>query len=335
MKLIKNIAIILILSSAIVSCVDVVNLNPGGGLQQFVVDGSVTFNPLDPLKTKPDTVRLLYSVDYLDNTTRLYENNAIVTISSLDGQRDTLRLINEKGAYVTKNLKTQIGGIYRLDVYLPNNDHFFAVTQINRLADFRRLYTVDTVRTVGPGGPIPAGGFVVLDAWDPAGLGDSYRFKFFVKRKPDPRNIYYIQEGQDTSWRFFDSPDQLIVASESGGGGDRSFIENEAPFVLPVAIAINTVVPVGERTKPAFFPGDQIRIEIFSISQDQLFFYSRLLNEVTKGSGGAFAGLFAEPVGNVPSNIINADSTSDKKALGWFGGASIAEKTTTMLDYEF
>lgn len=331
----KSNIIIIFSALALTTCVDVVNLDPGTGERQFVVDGMVTFNPLDSLKTIPDTVRLSYSVPYLDNEKRDFENNAIAIITSSDGQIDTLKRINNSGTYITQKLRTSIGGVYRLDVFLPDSLHYFAVTRINRLADFRRLFTVDTVRTVGPGGPIPAGGFVVIDAWDPAGLGDSYRFKFFVKRNPDPANIYFIEEGRDTNWRFFNKPDQFIIASESGGGGDRSFIDNAAPFVLPVSISINTVVPIDRRVKPAFFPGDRIRVEIWSITQDQLFFYSRLLDEVTKGSGGAFAGLFAEPVGNVPTNIQNANPKSDKKALGWFGGAAIAERTTTMLNYNF
>lgn len=318
----------IILSSYLVSCVEPINIDAGSGESQIVVEGMVKYDPDDSLKIIKDTIKISRSVSYLDNTTKPFIDNAFVTVADNFGVVDTLLNIGS-GNYLTQKLKPRIGGVYTL-YFSVSGESFTAQSSINRPAKFISLTTVDTTRTVGPGGPLPAGGFVKMKALDPAGAGDSYRFKFYVKRVNNPNSFFYRRDGGGY-WRFYREVGNLVIASESGGGDDGNLgFTTEAPFTLPIAIAPNLVE--NERKYPAYFPGDSIKVEIYSITQEQLFFYDRLISELTNGSGGGFSGLFATPVTNIPSNIVNTNPNG-KKALGWFGAASIARRTTVMLDY--
>lgn len=332
-NLIKHIFVFISIIS-ISSCVKEISIDTGVGEKQVVVYGLIVFNPNDPQKTIPDTIKLSMSVDYLNNESKSLINNALVIVrDSLLQSSDTLTLLKD-GAYITNKLRPAIGGIYKLDVYLNNGEHLTSFTYINRLADFRRLYCVDTTRSVGPVGPIPAGGFVVLDAWDPAGQGDrgqgdNYRFKFFVKRKSNPNNPYF-KKNPITDWQYYYQPSNYVLASESAGG-NRNQIDKESPFALPILLSVMGVEEELLEDKPIYFPGDSIKVQILSITQENLFFYNRMVAELENGAGGGFSGLFAEPVANVTTNIEYVNST--KKALGWFGGASLAEKSVEMIDY--
>jgi len=327
-------SILFILFGLLSACIKTINIDAGLGEIQVVVDGLLVYNPNDPAKLIPDTIKIGRSVDYLDNTSRPVINDAVVIVKdSLLQVLDTLKFIGE-GKYITSKIKPVIDGIYILNMYLSTGEHYRASSYINRLADFRRLYAVDTIRTVGPVGPVPKGGFVVLDAWDVAGQGDrnqgdNYRFKYFVKRKFNLDNPYF-KKNLNTEWQFYYQPDNLILASESSQG-NRNPISIEAPFNLPLKLAVMGVEPAILEDKPIYFPGDSIKVQIYSVTEEHLFFYNRLRTELLNGAGGGFSGLFATPIANVPTNVLGVNT--DKKALGWFGAASVAEKSVEMIDY--
>jgi hypothetical protein len=61
----------------------------------------------------------------------------------------------------------------------------------------------------------------------------------------------------------------------------------------------------------------------------------RLKQELTNGTGGGFSGLFAAPVGNVPSNILPLNPNSKVRVLGWFGAAHKITRRAKMVDFKF
>jgi hypothetical protein len=257
-----------------------------------------------------------------------------LTITDLiTNQIDTLKNIGN-GRYITQKLIPRIGAVlniptYRLDILLANGEKYYATTTINRKVDFRKLTSIDTIRTVGPGGPIAAGGYVKMEAYDLPGAGDSYRFKFFVKRKQVSENPYATLVG----WNLFNSVSDLVIATESlnGDNGPVEGIEQGGRFILPITVRPNTVQ--GRiANKPAYYPGDSIRIQICSITKEHLFFYYRFIQELENGTGGGTAGLFARPVANVPSNIQSTEG-NPKKALGFFGGYSVVTREIEMIDF--
>ncbi len=333
----KNINVLLLaICFLLYGCVEPIDVNTGSGEIQMVVDGTIVYDPNDPEKTIKDTILVSRSSAYLDNGSIPYVNDAFLTVTNIQTLRiDTLKFIGN-GRYITQNLKPQIDSIYRLDILFSNGESYYAVSQVNRLCNFVSLTTVDTVRTVGPGGPIPAGGFVKLKAIDPAGAGDSYRLKYYVKRNPVADNPYY-KTPADAQWKFFAEERNMTIVSEStdANNSPNSGFVQESEFNLPVRIRVNRVLGNdGENNDlPNYYPGDSIKVGIYSITMDNLFFLYRVRQEVSNGGGGGFSGLFSKPVANVPTNLINKNPTSSKKALGWFGGASLAEKSTEMLDY--
>jgi hypothetical protein len=172
---------------------------------------------------------------------------------------------------------------------------------------------------------------------DPAGLGDSYRLKYYVKRNPVASNPYLIKDG--AGWKYYNEVRNFNVVSESTAGENspNAQIEIESTFNFPLRRSINLVEEQegGTELKPSYYPGDSIKVEVYSITREQLFFYVRMLQELTNGTGGGFAGLFAEPVANVPSNIFPLNPQSKIKALGWFGAAHKITRRTKMVDFSF
>lgn len=312
-----------LISMLLSSCVDPINIDPGAGEVQLVVDGTIVYDPADPLKTKPDTVKLTYSVPFTDNTTKVYENAAKVTVTELTtGFVDTLRFVSN-GLYETQKLVPFVGGIYKLSITLPSGKQFEATSSIGRPPYFERFEARDTnVRNTNlPNGPIAEGAYINMFIYDSAGLGDSYRLKYYVKRKNDPNNPYVKEKpGTADRWVFFNQLANLWLLSESEtvNSGILSTIDSYEKFDFLTTISINQTSD--DRSRPAYYPGDSVMVEVQSITQDNLFFWVRLQQEGSIGNGGPFAGLIARPVSNVPSNIKGINT--DTKALGWFSAGS-------------
>jgi hypothetical protein len=60
-------------------------------------------------------------------------------------------------------------------------------------------------------------------------------------------------------------------------------------------------------------------VEIHSISNDAFFFLTELALQTDRPGG--FAELFAQPLSNVPSNVIN--TTGNEKVVGFFNVAAV------------
>ena len=62
-------------------------------------------------------------------------------------------------------------------------------------------------------------------------------------------------------------------------------------------------------------PGDSVYVEIHSITYDAFIFLNELRSQIDRPGG--FAELFAVPLSNIPTNIINTN-TEGEEALGFF-----------------
>ena len=65
---------------------------------------------------------------------------------------------------------------------------------------------------------------------------------------------------------------------------------------------------------------DNIRIETWSITEDAFYYYQEMKSQLNNG------GMFSYPVANIRTNIKNAQTNNQMKAIGYFGGASVASK---------
>jgi hypothetical protein len=343
MKRLKFIMPLMFVLLTMQACIEKIDIEGDKGESQYVIEGMIVYDPEDPLKLIKDTIKISRSVPYLFAGEPEKVINATVAIVDTTGGVLNIDICNHvgNGNYVTTTTLPKPNSTYTLLIRLPEGDTLISQSRINRPVIFHpdSFYTrVLTERSNGPGGPIPEGtGYVEMKPIDPAGLGDSYRLKYYVKRNPVASNPYLIKDG--AGWKYYNEVRNFNVVSESTAGENspNAQIEIESTFNFPLRRSINLVEEQegGTELKPSYYPGDSIKVEVYSITREQLFFYVRMLQELTNGTGGGFAGLFAEPVANVPSNIFPLNPQSKIKALGWFGAAHKITRRTKMVDFSF
>lgn len=357
MKTLNKLYILLFIATAMLSsCIEKIDIDAGNGTPQYVVEGTIVYDPLDPNKLIKDTIKISQSIGYLTNGEIPKVNDAtVIVIDSTNGNFvvDTFNNIGN-GNYISLTSRPQPLHSYIMLIKFATGDTVISYSRINRPCIVKKDSSLTTfiledesIGRTGPGGPLKTGwGYVDMKITDPAGLGesidisnpaygDSYRLKYYVKRNPVPSNPYFTESGGYTGWTYYGSVKNLITVSESNSGDQspNSQLAKEALFNFPVARSIN-VVEENIQERPAYYPGDSIKVEVYSITRENLFFYSRLKSEITNGTGGGFSGLFATPVTNVPSNIFPFGK-SKIKVLGWFGAAHKVTVTTKMTNFDF
>ncbi len=346
MKTLNKLYILLFIAVAMLSsCIDKLDIDAGNGTPQYVVEGTIVYDPLDPNKLIKDTIKITKSIGYLENGESPKVNDATVVVIDSTGGNFVIDTFNNigNGNYVSMTSKPQPLHSYIMLIRFSTGDTVISFSKINRPCIINKDSSLTTsvlndesIGRTGPGGPLKSGwGYVDMRITDPAGLGDSYRLKYYVKRNPVAANPYFTESGGNTGWTYYGTVKNLVTVSESNSGDQspNSQLEKEALFNFPVARSIN-VVEEDIQERPAYYPGDSIKVEVYSITRENLFFYVRLKTELTNGTGGGFSGLFATPVTNVPSNIFPFGN-SKIKVLGWFGAAHKVTVATQMTNFDF
>jgi hypothetical protein len=86
-------------------------------------------------------------------------------------------------------------------------------------------------------------------------------------------------------------------------------------FILPIRRSISPRLYVEK---------DKIKVELWSISEDQFNFYSQARLELNN------AGLFSRPAANIPTNIKNVNPASRLQGAGWFGVSAVSSLETVV-----
>jgi hypothetical protein len=85
----------------------------------------------------------------------------------------------------------------------------------------------------------------------------------------------------------------------------------------------NYIKEVEVNAKP-YHVGDRIRVENWSITQEAYQYYVIMSQQIGDG------GISDSPVANIPTNIITLHPDKSRKAVGFFGGASVTSKELTI-----
>ena len=80
--------------------------------------------------------------------------------------------------------------------------------------------------------------------------------------------------------------------------------------------------------------GDNIKVELYSITEEASLFLSQVKTQSTLGDGGPLSPLFSPPPANVPTNIINPDANGNK-AVGFFCTSAVSYIQTTVPNKAF
>ena len=291
----------LFLIGLFLACEDTIDPDLENGPPLLVVDAWVNNLP------QTQTIKLSSTQPYFENQLPPPLSNAQVVISNNQGnifrffENDDLPGTYQWDPDVLNQNLGEIGTQYQLEV-ITNGETYRAFSQLKRVPE------VDTVtfRFEPDDLFFPEDAFLA-EFWarDPVGAGDTYWIKTYkngvLLNKPIEINIAYD------------------AGFSEGGNFDGTI------FIQPIRAAVN---PIDEDENDEILApyelGDSIYVEIHSINR-QAFTY---LNEVALQTDrqGGFAELFATPIANVSTNLVNQDPNKKNDVVGFFNVAAVSGK---------
>lgn len=289
MKNIFNFFIILTLFITISACEDVVQLKVKEGINQLSVDAMIDNS------NQVQKVKLSISQGYFDNTDFKPALGAIVKIFNEDSVSFEFKDSDNSGVYTfspKNNEFNKIGSRYALYVKYKDEE-YYSIAKLNRVPKIDSItYEVESLPFAPQNGP-KEGFAPQFYAKDFEGEGDCYWIKSAINNK-------YTQNAQ-----------QLNLAYDAGfSPGSKT---DGLMFILPIRTGISNQLIADK---------DTLKVDIYSIGVEQ-FYYLQGIQQISRNGG-----LFATPLSNLPSNIINMNQKSEKKALGFFGLSAVSSAQT-------
>jgi len=285
-----------ILLLALTSCEEIVNLPSPISEHFFVVEANLTN------QNTPQQIILSRSQDYFDQTSTPKIGGAQVVVSDTLGHQFTFKeKVALSGIYVWEPSAQQptigqIGTTFTLNVKWQN-ETITAKAKLNRVPPIDSiLYQYDEAFGRQSADGNPKNGYdAQFYARDLRGSGDCYRVKTY-------RNGV-----------LFNDPNNLTLIYDAGF--QKGAMTDGFMFILPIRRSISPQL---------YLENDKIRVELWSISEDQFNFFSQARLELNN------AGLFSRPAANIPTNIKNANSASKLQGAGWFGVSAVSVFETTV-----
>ena len=272
-------------------CEDVIEIDLDEGTPQLAVDAFIT----DEIKTQ--SIHLTVTSPYFENASSPRATGATVKlIDELTGQvRNFVDLWNV-GIYrwtPTTTDQLVLGNLYTLSIDY-DGESYSAQSIFNPVPPIDSIST--TFRNAAPPRYPDTGYYASLYAFDLPGRSDFYWIRTYLNGK------------------FNNDPGAILISQDGAFEGDGA---DGLLFIVPVREGIT---PIGT----VYQEGDQLKVEIMAINDFTFAFLGIAQSQLTN------AGLFAEPPVNVPTNIINADSTSEKIPVGWFNIGAVSSKSVVV-----
>lgn len=279
---------------ALTSCEEIVNLPSPKSDNFFVVEASLTN------QNAPQRIILTRSQDYFDQSSAPKISGAQVTVSDTLGNQFSFKeKVASSGIYVWEPSTQQptigkIGTTFTLNVKWQS-ETLTAKARMNRVPPIDSiLYEFDEASGRQSGDDSPREGYdAQFYARDLTGAGDCYRVKFYRNDK------------------LFNEPDNLTLVYDAGF--QKGAMTDGLMFIRPIRRSISPQL---------YLEKDKIRVEIWSITEDEFNFYSQARLELNN------AGLFSRPAANIPTNIKNLNAASRLQGAGWFGVSAVSSFET-------
>jgi hypothetical protein len=146
---------------------------------------------------------------------------------------------------------------------------------------------------------------------------DSYFAGVYAVDLEGPGDTYWIRSYKNGE--FLNKPSEINIAFDAGFTAGS--VVDGITFIQPVRDGVN---PFDQDEDDNFLspydPGDSLYVEIHSISNEAFIFLNELAIQTDRPGG--FAELFAQPLSNVPTNIVNL--TNEENVLGFFNVAAVS-----------
>ena len=283
-----------VLFLALTSCEEIVTLPSPDSDHYIVVEANLTN------QNTPQQIILSKSQDYFDQSSIPKIGGAQVSISDTLGNQFAFKeKVALSGIYVWEPSAQQptigkIGTTFTLNVKWQN-ETITAKAKMNRVPPIDSiLYQYDEATGRQGANDSPKNGYdAQFYARDIRGAGDCYRVKTY-------RNGV-----------LFNDPINLTLVYDAGF--QKGAMTDGLMFILPIRRSISPSL---------YVENDKIRVELWSISEDQFNFYSQARLELNN------AGLFSRPAANIPTNIKNTNPASKLQGTGWFGVSAVSSFET-------
>ena len=191
----------------------------------------------------------------------------------------------------------EVGELYTLTVVL-NGETYEAHARVGRVPQINNITLT----------------FEAADAFQP----DSFIAEFWAIDPLGRDDTYWIKTWKNGT--LLNKPVEINLAYDAGFSAGGNF--DGVNFITPIRQGINPVDEDedGELLSP-YQPGDSVRVEIHSITIQAFNFLNEV--KIQTDRPGGFSELFATPLSNVSTNIVNKNNP-DGQVLGFFNVAAVS-----------
>jgi len=284
---------LVILGLIYTSCEDAIEVDSGFESPQFVVDAWINNNV-----GETQTIRLTLSQDYFDNRLPDVIDDAEVIVTGPDEAFNFQSIGNGKYSWTPDEGQSigQVGDVFTLTIN-HDNETYTSTTSLNRVPEIDSISIFFEDEAFGG----DEGLFAELYARDFPGKGDTYWVKAY-------RNDTLLNRPQELN---------IVYDATFDAGTDI----DGTTFIRPLRFGINAVDDDG---LPRFLePGDEVRCEIHSISNQAFTFLQIVQEQTTNGDNS----IFALPIANARGNVFKSNG---ERALGVFNVAAISSLERTV-----
>jgi hypothetical protein len=286
------ILLILFISSIFLftSCEDVVNVEvQKSGNTQLTVDGFI-----DNQLNKQQVIKLSLTQPYFENSATKPALGATVFVFDQDSTRFEFKDLKNDGNYTwTPKANQSFGKInYQYSLYVKyNSEEFVSLSKMNRVPKIDSIaYEFNDTRQRNQGTKGPESG---------------YQPEFYGRDFPGEGDCYWIRSAKNG--KYFNDASAITVAYDAAmnpGGNIDGLI-----FIQPIRRSI---------AKELFLDKDTLSVDLYSITPETFYFFKIVQQQAQNG------GIFATPTSNVPTNIVNRNTNSSQKALGFFNVSAVS-----------
>jgi len=291
-RIFQTLALVLVIAG-LSGCEDVIDLKTETGPTQLVVDGWITNQP------GTQTITLTWSTAYFDKNPIKPVLGAKVTVTDNLGKVYQFTDADGTGKYTWGKLNTDtlghIGGKYSLRIE-HEQEVYTSKNEIKRVPKIDSLVYTNETLPFTPDDGQKKGYIAEFYARDFAGTGDTYWIKEVLNGKTNVDKAEKISIAWDAAFGAGAPSDGLI-------------------FIQPLRRSITY--------DSLYQAGSHVGVELHSITNEAFYFLQQIVEQSSNG------GLFATPIANIKSNVVNADPNG-RKALGYFGASAVSRMETVI-----
>lgn len=295
----KHILYLLILGVAILfsACEEVIDPTLESASPVVVFDAWISDKP------GPQEIRIMLSQPYFENSVPPGVDGAIVQVTDDQGTiYDFIEDITEPGVYrwtptLPNEVFGKVGRTYTLTSTV-NGEMFESSTTMKRTTNLDSItFTFQEANSFQE---------------------DSYIAEFWARDSVGAGDAYWIK-----AWKngvLLNKPSEINLAFDGGfsEGGDLDGVV----FIAPIRSGINPFEQdENDQVLSPYNPGDSVYVEIHSLSKSAFTFLNQVIIQTNRPGG--FSELFATPLANVSTNVINKN-LSGTPAVGFFNVASVS-----------